>query len=98
MQKRAVADGIRKADNRFWFVYILSLRNGKYYTGYTRDLEERLWRHAHGMVPYTVPFRPVQLVFYCALPDKYMAIAFEKYLKSGSGRAFMNKRLIRRDH
>jgi putative endonuclease len=26
--------------------------------------------------------------------DKYKAFAFEKYLKGGSGRAFMNKRLI----
>jgi len=30
---------------------------------------------------------------YCAFPDKYKALAFEKYLKSHSGRAFAKKRL-----
>ena len=30
---------------------------------------------------------------YCAFPDKYKALAFEKYLKSHSSRAFANKRL-----
>jgi putative endonuclease len=34
-----------------------------------------------------------QLTWYCAFPDKYKALAFEKYLKSHSGRAFANKRL-----
>jgi len=80
----------------FWYVYILSMQNGKFYTGYTQDIDERLFRHQNGMVPYTSPHRPVQLIFYCAFPDKYMAIAFEKYLKSGSGLAFTNKRLIQR--
>jgi hypothetical protein len=34
------------------------------------------------------------LVFYCAFADKYRALEFEKYLKSGSGRAFMQKHLF----
>jgi putative endonuclease len=33
-------------------------------------------------------------LFYCAFDNKFMGFAFEKYLKSGSGRAFMNKRLL----
>jgi putative endonuclease len=32
-------------------------------------------------------------MWYCAFPDKYKALEFEKYLKSGSGRAFAKKRL-----
>jgi putative endonuclease len=45
-------------------------------------------------VPATKPFLPVELIFYCAFKDKYKAFEFEKYLKSGSGRAFMNKRFL----
>jgi predicted GIY-YIG superfamily endonuclease len=94
MNRRASADTIRINDQRFWYTYLLVLSNGKYYTGYTKDIKERLFRHNTGMVPYTSPHRPVRLIFYCAFSNKYLAIAFEKYLKSGSGRAFMNKRLI----
>ena len=36
----------------------------------------------------------VKLVSYFALKDKYKAYCLEKYLKSGSGRAFLNKRII----
>jgi predicted GIY-YIG superfamily endonuclease len=45
-------------------------------------------------VPATKNIRPVSLLTYLAFTDKYKAIAFEKYLKSGSGRAFMKKRLV----
>ena len=38
-------------------------------------------------------FKPWELVWYCAFPDKYRALEFEKYLKSHSGRAFAKKRL-----
>jgi len=96
LQRRRTADAIRLFDQQFWFVYILELSEKKIYTGYTQDVSERLARHQNGMVPYTASHRPVKLVFYCGFPDKYRAIKFEKYLKSGSGRAFMNKRLIER--
>ena len=36
---------------------------------------------------------PVKLNTYIAFYDKYKAFEFEKYLKSGSGRAFAQKRL-----
>ncbi len=96
MLQRAPADAIRTKNPQFWFVYILQLSNDRYYTGCTQDINERLYRHQNGMVPYTVSKGPVRLIFYCAFPDKYMAFNFEKYLKSGSGRAFANKRLIKR--
>jgi len=41
----------------------------------------------------TAKFKPRKLVWYCAFPDKYKALEFEKYLKSHSGRAFAKKRL-----
>jgi len=43
--------------------------------------------------PVIAEFKPWELVWYCAFPDKYRALEFEKYLKSHSGRAFAKKRL-----
>jgi len=76
------------------YVYILLCNNGKTYVGCTQNLKERFTRHCLGHVPSTKAYIPVKLLFYCAFPDKLKAFQFEKYLKSGSGRAFMNKRLI----
>ncbi|MBV9988554.1 MAG: GIY-YIG nuclease family protein [Chitinophagaceae bacterium] len=76
------------------YVYILRCRNGKTYVGCTQDLKERFGRHCRGYVPATKHYLPVVLLFYCAFPNKLKAFEFEKYLKSSSGRAFMNKRLF----
>ena len=76
------------------FVYILKCNNGDYYKGCTSDLDNRIQLHKSGKVPSTCDNLPVELVFYAAFPNKRKAFDFEKYLKSGSGRAFTNKRLI----
>ncbi len=75
-----------------WYVYILKCSDG-YYTGCTGDLKDRLLRHEKGHVEATMGRRPVSLQTYFAFSDKYKAFDFEKYLKSGSGRAFLKKRL-----
>jgi putative endonuclease len=56
-------------------------------------LKRRLPEHNAGKSAHTAKFKPWELVWYCAFPDKYKALAFEKYLKSHSGRAFAKKRL-----
>jgi putative endonuclease len=63
------------------------------YIGATEDLKRRIPEHNAGRSRHTAKFKPWQLVWYCAFPDKYRALAFEKYLKSHSGRAFAKKRL-----
>ena len=75
-------------------VYILKCADGKPYTGCTENLEERLERHENGHVPATKDRRPIDLITQVVFKDRYKAFEFEKYLKSGSGRAFMNKHLI----
>lgn len=75
-------------------VYILKCSDGKMYTGCTDNLRERLERHNKGHVPATENRRPVILITHIVFSDKYKAFEFEKYLKSGSGRAFVNKHLI----
>ncbi|MCD4833644.1 MAG: GIY-YIG nuclease family protein [Bacteroidales bacterium] len=76
------------------YVYILKCNNDTYYTGCTSNLKNRIERHNKGQVHYTKDKLPVKLITYTAFSDKYKAYEFEKYLKSGSGIAFRNKRLI----
>jgi len=76
-----------------YYIYILECSDGKAYTSCTQDLKERIDRHKKGHVPATAKRLPVKLDFYFALSDKYKAFEFEKYLKSGSGCAFIKKHL-----
>ena len=61
------------------------------YVGRTDDLRTRLLDHNEGRSVHTAKYKPWKLEMYLAFADKPRAIAFERYLKSGSGRAFANK-------
>lgn len=76
------------------YVYILKCSDEHLYVGCTSDLQERFNRHQKGFVPVTAGRLPVILSGYTAFNDKYKAYNYEKYLKSGSGRAFISKHLI----
>lgn len=65
------------------------------YFGAAESVRERLDDHNQGRSPHTSKFRPWSLMCAIAFPDKEMAYAFERYLKSHSGRAFARKRLIK---
>lgn len=75
-------------------VYILKCGNGKFYTGFTRNIQKRLIAHKKGEVLFTKDKLPVKLVHFSLFENKLKAYAFERYLKSGSGIAFRNKRLV----
>ena len=75
------------------YVYILqSLDGSHFYVGITDDVPSRLITHNAGGVTHTSKHRPWRVRTYVAFTDEKLAIAFEKYLKSGSGRAFAKKR------
>lgn len=74
-----------------YYVYILLCSDDKPYTGCSYDLKDRINRHTKGQVPATKDRLPVKLIAYFAFSSKYTAFNFEKYLKSGSGRAFIKK-------
>ena len=76
------------------YVYILKCNDGTFYTGCTKNLKNRLSEHHAGKVKYTKDKLPFTLSWSCCFTDKTMAFQFEKYLKSGSGIAFRNKRLV----
>ena len=63
------------------------------YIGLTSNLHDRIQAHNEGRSPHTSKYKPWKLVTYLVFSDKSKAIKFESYLKSGSGRAFANKRL-----
>jgi predicted GIY-YIG superfamily endonuclease len=77
------------------YVYILAsvASPDRHYTGITDDLKQRLAKHNAGEVAHTSKYKPWQLKTYLAFSDEKQAFAFEKYLKSASGRAFAKKRL-----
>lgn len=63
------------------------------YIGYTADLKQRIVDHNRGCNPSTAAFTPLRLKGYIAFETKEAALAFERYLKSGSGHAFAKRRL-----
>lgn len=79
-----------------YYVYILECADGGPYTGCTSDLRERMERYHNGQVPATANRRSLELHAYFAFKNKYVAFNFEKYLKSGSGRAFLKKHLSKK--
>lgn len=80
--------------SKTWHVYLLKCADNTIYTGCTGDLEQRMKAHSNGEVSYTKTRLPFELITYTTFIDKSKAYHFEKYLKSGSGKAFANKRLL----
>ena len=76
-----------------WYVYFLQLSNGDVYVGSTSDLRRRVGSHEGGHVLSTRAHLPCSLKSYVAVRDEPTARALEHYFKSGSGKAFANKRL-----
>ena len=77
-----------------WTVYILHCSDSHQYIGCTNDFEERLARHENGYVNFTKSRLPVSVIVTIEFRDKYKAFEFEKYLKSGSGRAFSKRHFL----
>jgi putative endonuclease len=84
---------VRGRETPVKFVYILQSECGlHFYVGITDDLDARLVVHNAGRVAHTSKFRPWRVRTFVAFSDEQRAFAFEKYLKSASGRAFSTKR------
>jgi len=77
------------------FVYILQSQKDKsLYVGSTEDVKQRVAEHNDGKAKYSSSKRPFILKWFCAFPTKQQSILFEKYLKQGSGFAFVRKHLL----
>ena len=77
-----------------YYTYVLqSRKDGKFYTGLTKDLKLRFEQHNKGLVDSTRERRPLKLIYYEACLDKDDAAKREKYLKSYHGKMFVKRRL-----
>jgi putative endonuclease len=76
-------------------VYLLrsEKHRARRYVGVTGNLEQRIAEHNSGKSPYTSKYRPWALVAAIWFEEQERALAFERYLKSGSGVAFANRHL-----
>ncbi len=72
------------------YVYLIRSLNfpKQTYTGYTTNIDQRLDEHNSGKSVHTQKYKPWEMVSYVAFTSKEKALDFERYLKSGSGRAF----------
>ena len=77
-------------------VYILrsTIDNDRYYVGVTSNVGARVATHNSGGSVHTRRDRPWQLVVALEFARVDSAVAFERYLKSGSGRAFAKRHFI----
>jgi putative endonuclease len=80
--------------NRFFYVYILVSESDSsiHYTGITRNLSARLLKHNRGECLHTTKHKPWSVETAVSFTSQAKARAFEKYLKSGSGREFARRR------
>lgn len=77
------------------FVYVLRNNENppRYYTGHTTDVARRHAEHNAGNCIHTAKHRPWSIDVVIEFADEKRAMAFERYLKSGSGVAFAQRHL-----
>jgi putative endonuclease len=77
-----------------FIVYVLrSKSNDKLYTGQTKNIEFRFLQHSAGLARYTRGRGPWELVYSEEFPTRSLAMAREKFLKSGQGRQWLKEKL-----
>lgn len=65
-----------------FFVYILQCCDGTYYTGYTKDLDERIKQHANGNgAKYTRSHKPDRVAYVEVFESRSNAMRREKEIK-----------------
>ena len=98
-RRLAVESGFASGEKTFQaymvkgFVYVLICSDGRLYIGSTRDLDNRIDAHRNGRVKTTKSRRPIILVYTEELPTYTDARKRESYLKSGTGRDWIKKKL-----
>ncbi|MFA5029159.1 MAG: GIY-YIG nuclease family protein [Patescibacteria group bacterium] len=77
-----------------YYVYILeSIKDKKFYTGFTKNLKFRFEQHQKGLVDSTKNRKPFKLIYYEACLNQQDATRREKYLKTIYGKRYLKNRL-----
>jgi putative endonuclease len=79
------------ADKRFVYVLKNADPSPQFYVGLTSNVGARVSDHNDGRSPHTAMRRPWKLHVSIEFADEETALRFERYLKSGSGRAFAKR-------
>ncbi len=82
-------------DKRFVYVLKSTAAGRHFYVGLTSNVAARVSSHNDGLGPHTAGRRPWDLHVVMEFRDASTAIRFERYLKSGSGRAFAKRHFER---
>ena len=80
-----------------WYVYVLKSKTDKnyIYIGSTSNLRKRLLEHNAELSKLsTASYKPLELISYVATKSQTTARNLEKHFKSGSGKAFLKKRIL----
>ena len=78
-----------------WYIYFLKSIDFEFrYTGSTNDLKRRFVEHNNKVVQATKHYAPFLLEAYVAVQTEKQARQLEKYFKTGSGIAVLNKRIL----
>jgi len=78
----------------FYYTYVLfSLKDKKFYSGFSTDLDHRMHKHNKGDTPSTKYRRPLLLIFYEAYLNKRDALRREKYFKTAKGKTTLRTML-----
>ena len=80
--------------SQVYYTYVLQSKvDGKFYTGFTKNLKLRFEQHNEQLVESTKSRVPLKLIYYEACLDRSDATRREKYLKTYHGKMFIKKRL-----
>jgi putative endonuclease len=77
-----------------YYIYVLkSIADGKFYTGFTSNLEKRFADHNSGKVMSTKKRTPFEIVYFEFCLNLDDAIHREKYLKTTYGKRYSKNRI-----
>lgn len=76
-----------------YHVYVIQNENGNWYIGYSTNLKQRILDHNRGKNISTAKFKEWKLIYCETYLHKIDALGREKFLKSGSGRRFLQKQM-----
>ncbi|MEK7104604.1 MAG: GIY-YIG nuclease family protein [Patescibacteria group bacterium] len=86
-------DPVRDYSLMFYTYILKSEKDGKIYTGSTKDLRKRLIQHNKGLSTYTKGRGPFKIIYYEACLSEEKARSRELFLKTGMGKRYLKNRL-----
>ena len=83
-----------RSDSRVVYVLVSAMEPGRHYVGVTSDVTRRFEVHNYGGSRHTAEYRPWRLIVSLEFATESSAVAFERDLKTGSGRALAKRHFV----